>query len=99
MDLSNSQWTDLVAKKIQSVVVDKSFLTLSPLASLTEPNELFAGAIDHTLLKPDATPQQIDDLCSQAIKHKFKASMMILIAIPLTLTYVFISPVVSTAPT
>ncbi len=34
-------------------------------------SEDLAGYIDHTLLKPDATPQQIHDLCSEAIQYKF----------------------------
>lgn len=32
-----------------------------------------AGLIDHTLLKPDATPRDIIELCSQAISFGFKA--------------------------
>ena len=36
----------------------------------TLPQEL-AAHIDHTLLKPDATPKQIHDLCSEAIQYKF----------------------------
>jgi deoxyribose-phosphate aldolase len=34
------------------------------------PQEL-AGYIDHTLLKPEATAQQVHDLCSEAIQYKF----------------------------
>lgn len=30
-----------------------------------------AQYIDHTLLKPDATAKQIEDLCREAIEHKF----------------------------
>ena len=36
----------------------------------TLPQDL-AAYIDHTLLKPDATPQQVHDLCSEAIQYKF----------------------------
>jgi len=32
-----------------------------------------ASAIDHTLLKPEATPDQIDQLCEQAIQYSFAA--------------------------
>ena len=32
----------------------------------------FAKLIDHTLLKLDATPAQIDKLCEEAKEHKFK---------------------------
>ena len=34
----------------------------------------FASAIDHTLLKPEATAVQIDRLCDEATKYKFKVS-------------------------
>ncbi len=30
-----------------------------------------AGLIDHTLLKPDATPAQVDALCDEAIRYRF----------------------------
>lgn len=32
-----------------------------------------ASVIDHTLLKPDATPDEIARLCDEAIRHAFKA--------------------------
>ncbi len=32
-----------------------------------------ASAIDHTLLKPEATPDQIDQLCEQAMEYGFAA--------------------------
>lgn len=32
-----------------------------------------AGAIDHTLLKPEATAADIDQLCREAIEHQFAA--------------------------
>ncbi|KAJ7754647.1 hypothetical protein DFH07DRAFT_743745, partial [Mycena maculata] len=37
------------------------------------PDSKFALAIDHALLKRDATPAQIDELCDQAIRYKFKS--------------------------
>src|SRR5690606_24875695 len=30
-----------------------------------------ASYIDHTLLKPDATASEIDELCAQALEHRF----------------------------
>lgn len=36
-------------------------------------NTELAGLIDHTLLKPDATPRVILELCNQAVKFGFKA--------------------------
>ncbi len=35
--------------------------------------EEIAGRIDHTLLKPDATPSQIEQLCKEARENKFCA--------------------------
>ncbi len=32
-----------------------------------------AACIDHTLLRPDATPADIERLCAQAVRHGFKA--------------------------
>ncbi len=32
-----------------------------------------APLIDHTLLRPDATPEDIDRLCDEAIRHRFAA--------------------------
>ncbi|KAF5336724.1 hypothetical protein D9758_015087 [Tetrapyrgos nigripes] len=69
---TTEEWTALIADKIAQVKSDNS-LPDSSFASITTPNELFASTIDHTLLKPDATPAQIDELCDQAIKYKFKS--------------------------
>ncbi|KAL8864020.1 MAG: hypothetical protein Q9174_007490, partial [Haloplaca sp. 1 TL-2023] len=33
----------------------------------------FAKCIDHTLLKPEATKEQVDVLCEEAIRHDFKS--------------------------
>ena len=37
---------------------------------ITKPADL-APYIDHTLLKPDATPSQVREICRQAIEHRF----------------------------
>ena len=34
--------------------------------------EAFAKTIDHTLLKPEATGEQVDTLCEEARRHNFK---------------------------
>jgi len=36
-------------------------------------NEDLARVIDHTLLRPDATAAQIDQLCAEALAHRFAA--------------------------
>jgi deoxyribose-phosphate aldolase len=33
--------------------------------------QTLAGMIDHTLLKPEATPAQIEQLCTEAVEHGF----------------------------
>lgn len=35
------------------------------------PESDIAGYIDHTLLKPEATPQQIEQLCAEAAQYRF----------------------------
>jgi deoxyribose-phosphate aldolase len=35
------------------------------------PHDEVAGIIDHTLLKPEATPEQIDSICEEAKTYKF----------------------------
>ena len=35
-----------------------------------------AGVIDHTLLKPDATLEQIENLCDEAIRYRFACAMV-----------------------
>lgn len=37
------------------------------------PEQVLASVIDHTLLKPDAVPEQIAALCAQAREHRFAA--------------------------
>lgn len=39
--------------------------------ALTPAVESIAGMIDHTLLKPDATPEDIEQLCHEAVRHRF----------------------------
>jgi len=44
----------------------------SPHEHTRSPADL-ASCIEHTLLKPEATPEQIDRLCDEAIEHHFYA--------------------------
>jgi deoxyribose-phosphate aldolase len=41
-----------------------------------------AAVIDHTLLKPDATREQIENLCDQAIRYRFACAMVNPIWVP-----------------
>jgi deoxyribose-phosphate aldolase len=38
--------------------------------------QALAGIIDHTLLKPDATREQIEKLCEEAIRYRFACAMV-----------------------
>lgn len=40
--------------------------------------EAFSKSIDHTLLKLDATKEQIEALCEEAMKYNFKVSLELL---------------------
>lgn len=52
------------------------YITIHPLPTDVPPfpldQKLVAEHIDHTLLKPDATPAQITVLCEEAKKYGFK---------------------------
>jgi deoxyribose-phosphate aldolase len=54
--------------------MDRKRMTEDPFSqpSDTAASDVFlAGMIDHTLLKPDATPEQVRQLCQEAIKYNF----------------------------
>ncbi len=42
-----------------------------------------AGLIDHTLLKPEATPQQVEQLCREAVEHGFASVCINPVYVPL----------------
>lgn len=70
MDFTNEVWKALVEKKVTEVLADTSTTDYAP--GITSADENFARTIDHTLLKPDATPSQINQLCDEAIKYGFR---------------------------
>ena len=61
---------ELAIEKAAGYVEAHSFPT--GIASIPLDHELVAKHIDHTLLKPDATPAQITELCEEAKKYHFK---------------------------
>ncbi|CAK5267942.1 unnamed protein product [Mycena citricolor] len=74
MASSTTHWTPLVSAKISEVLADTNFIVpTTEFSSIASPDSVFASGIDHTLLKPEATLAQIDSLCAQAIKYKFKS--------------------------
>lgn len=70
MARTNTEWASLVKEKIIEVSKLPDFSRATPASTLS--NDELALTIDHTLLKPDATPAQIDELCEQALQYKFK---------------------------
>ncbi|KXN84143.1 Deoxyribose-phosphate aldolase [Leucoagaricus sp. SymC.cos] len=72
---SNEQWAKLIHAKIAHVLnTPDNSLPTPPLADLSSPDDpRFPHAIDHTLLTPDATTAQIDRLCDEAVRFKFKS--------------------------
>jgi len=70
---TNDEWASAIATKVSEVLADTSRPEFSLASSITSPSsDAFPATIDHTLLKPDATPAQIDELCVQAIQYNFK---------------------------
>ena len=71
---TDSEWHTFLEGKIAQVLNTQTDpVIVGPLASITSPDDArFSLAIDHTMLKQDATPPQIDALCDDAIKYGFK---------------------------
>lgn len=51
-------------------------------ASALENWQALARVIDHTILKPDATREQIENLCDEAIRYRFACAMVNPIWVP-----------------
>ena len=66
---SQEEWAKIIHRVFESLPsTHKSYKTPEP--GSVEVAEL----IDHTLLKTDATPQQIDAICKEARQFQFKVS-------------------------
>ncbi|KAF8959645.1 hypothetical protein BDZ97DRAFT_1666892 [Flammula alnicola] len=74
-DCTDTEWEKLIQGKIFEVLSPESQILEAPaLASISTPSDpRFPLAIDHTLLKQDATPAQVDALCDEAIRYGFKS--------------------------
>ncbi|KAI5846298.1 hypothetical protein DFP73DRAFT_511390 [Morchella snyderi] len=71
MSRTTEEWEAAVQAKIDEVLADTSTTNYAPEISTADKD--FALTIDHTLLKPDATPDQVDKLCDEAVKYSFKS--------------------------
>ena len=38
--------------------------------------QTLAGVVDHTLLKPEATREQVENLCDEALRYRFGCAMV-----------------------
>lgn len=66
---TNEDWDRLIKQRIKQVEEDTSPL---PASTIKQPDTAFAQTVDHTLLKPDATRGQVDQLCDEALEYNFK---------------------------
>ena len=70
----DSKSLELAIEKATEYIVAHPLPT--DVASVPLDQKLVAEHIDHTLLKPDATPAQIAVLCEEATKHGFKVALV-----------------------
>lgn len=102
MQRTNDSWAQAIHSKIAQVLdADNDNLLPPPLADLSSPDDSrFPNSIDHTLLTPDATSAQIDRLCEEAIRFKFKVFFPFIIFILLSshhLLYRLVASMVQTS--
>lgn len=72
LNYSQEEWTAVIDEAYKSLPAEY------PTYLCPEPGSLeFAKLIDHTLLKLDATAEQIDKLCEEATKYQFKVGQCI----------------------
>ncbi|KAF9483062.1 deoxyribose-phosphate aldolase [Pholiota conissans] len=71
---TDDDWAAFIQQKISEVLSGTDIVKEAPLASISTPEDpRFPLAIDHTLLKQDAIPAQIEALCDEAIEFGFKS--------------------------
>jgi len=68
---TNAELTSLIEAHIKSILSDNSKSDYASTWDLSKPTPQLAATIDHTLLKPTATKQQIEVLCEEAKEHGF----------------------------
>jgi len=64
---------DVKIAQVLTALQEEDAASVNHAPGITSPTSLgFSQAIDHTLLKPDATAAQIDELCDEARRFGFK---------------------------
>ena len=74
---THQEWLEIFKRAQQSIPQGKSVYPTPGLATAE-----FAKYIDHTLLKLDATKEQIDQLCAEARTYDFKVGINSTLADP-----------------
>ena len=71
-NFTKEEWTaELTHAEQQLNTISKSQQRTSLPLNFSSRTEV-AGLIDHTLLKLDATEEQVDELCEESVKNGFK---------------------------
>ncbi len=72
-DISVEKLVEIITREVMAAIQEqKRFAGATPAAPVSSaPAGSLAGMIDHTLLKPDATPDQIAQLCYEARQYGF----------------------------
>ena len=71
LNYTQEQWASIIDEAYKNLPAE---YPIYPCPKPASPE--FAKLIDHTLLKLDATPEQIDRLCEEAREYKFKVPLM-----------------------
>jgi hypothetical protein len=71
---TNQEWARQIRETQRKVVVNEGEQGARRYMAPAVGSKEFAGTIDHTLLKLDATTKQIDALCAEARTEEFKVS-------------------------
>ena len=64
---TEEEWLDIIKSAEKNLIESKSVYKAPGLGS-----EAFAKSIDHTLLKLNATKEQVTELCEEAKRYNFK---------------------------
>lgn len=69
----NQMVDSVVAEVMRRLAAEEGASEAAPSPAEGDAAVDLAPMIDHTLLRPDATPENIDRLCDEAIRHRFAA--------------------------
>lgn len=70
MTTQNETWRVELEARAEAIVAEQAVSYVEPAAVDLARAEL-AAMIDHTILKPDATPAEVEAICREAVEHGF----------------------------